>query len=46
MPTMREPATGSLEEAFLALTGASSRDESASAADQMRQFAAMWRRRG
>lgn len=38
--------TTSLEEAFLALTGASIRDEGASAADQMRQFAAMWRRRG
>lgn len=38
--------TASLEEAFLALTGASIRDEGASAADQMRQFAAMWRRRG
>jgi ABC-2 type transport system ATP-binding protein len=38
--------TASLEEAFLALTGASTRDESPSAADQMRQIAAMWRRRG
>lgn len=37
--------TASLEEAFLALTGASIRDESPSAADQMRQIAAMWRRR-
>ena len=38
--------TGSLEEAFLALTGASIRDEGATAADQMRRFAAMWQRRG
>jgi ABC-2 type transport system ATP-binding protein len=36
----------SLEEAFLTLTGSSIRDETASAADQMRQMAAMWRRRG
>jgi ABC-2 type transport system ATP-binding protein len=34
----------SLEEAFLALTGSSIRDETAGAADQMRQFAAMWRK--
>jgi ABC-2 type transport system ATP-binding protein len=34
--------TGSLEEAFLALTGSSIRDESAGSADQMRQFAKMW----
>ncbi|MGE0404831.1 MAG: ABC transporter ATP-binding protein [Candidatus Korobacteraceae bacterium] len=34
----------SLEEAFLALTGSSLRDESADSADQMRQFAKMWRR--
>jgi ABC-2 type transport system ATP-binding protein len=32
----------SLEEAFLALTGSTIRDESANAADQMRQFAKMW----
>ncbi len=32
----------SLEEAFLALTGSSIRDESAGSADQMRQFAKMW----
>ena len=31
-----------LEEAFLALTGSTIRDESAGAADQMRQFAKMW----
>ncbi|MGH9663843.1 MAG: ABC transporter ATP-binding protein [Bryobacteraceae bacterium] len=34
----------SLEEAFLALTGSTIRDESAGSADQMRQFAKMWRR--
>jgi ABC-2 type transport system ATP-binding protein len=34
--------TESLEEAFLALTGSTIRDESANAADQMRQFAKMW----
>jgi ABC-2 type transport system ATP-binding protein len=32
----------SLEEAFLALTGSTIRDESASSTDQMRQFAKMW----
>jgi ABC-2 type transport system ATP-binding protein len=36
--------TDSLERAFLALTGSSIRDESADAADQMRQMARMWRR--
>ena len=36
--------TNSLEGAFLALTGTSIREESASATDQMRQFARMWRR--
>ncbi|HEX4964065.1 MAG TPA: ATP-binding cassette domain-containing protein [Thermoanaerobaculia bacterium] len=35
----------SLEEAFLALTGTTIRDESAGAADRMRQMAQMWRRR-
>jgi ABC-2 type transport system ATP-binding protein len=34
--------TESLEDAFLALTGSTIRDESANAADQMRQFAKMW----
>jgi ABC-2 type transport system ATP-binding protein len=34
--------TETLEEAFLALTGSTIRDESAGAADQMRQFAKMW----
>jgi ABC-2 type transport system ATP-binding protein len=34
----------SLEQAFLALTGTSIRDESANGVDQMRQMARMWRR--
>src|SRR5438094_9721622 len=34
----------SLEEAFLALTGTSIRDESANSADQLRQMARKWRR--
>jgi len=36
--------TGSLEEAFLALTGETIRDETASATDQLRQVARAWRR--
>ena len=36
--------TESLEDAFLALTGASIRDEKAGSIDQMRQIAKMWRR--
>jgi ABC-2 type transport system ATP-binding protein len=36
--------TESLEEAFLALTGSSIRDEKSNAADQMRQVVKMWRR--
>jgi ABC-2 type transport system ATP-binding protein len=40
----QQTQTESLEEAFLALTGSTIRDESAGAADQMRQFAKMWRR--
>jgi ABC-2 type transport system ATP-binding protein len=36
--------TNSLEDAFLALTGTTIRDETASAADAMRQVARMWRR--
>jgi ABC-2 type transport system ATP-binding protein len=36
--------TDSLEKAFLALTGSTIRDERADGADQMRQFAKMWRR--
>jgi ABC-2 type transport system ATP-binding protein len=34
----------SLEQAFLTLTGSSIRDESAGSADQLRQFAKMWKR--
>jgi ABC-2 type transport system ATP-binding protein len=34
--------TSSLEEAFLALTGSTIRDEAASSADQLRQMARMW----
>jgi ABC-2 type transport system ATP-binding protein len=37
-----QTGTESLEEAFLALTGSTIRDESAGAADNMRQFARMW----
>ncbi|MFC5864454.1 ABC transporter ATP-binding protein [Acidicapsa dinghuensis] len=37
-----QTGTESLEEAFLALTGSTIRDESAGSADQMRQFARMW----
>jgi ABC-2 type transport system ATP-binding protein len=40
-----QTGTESLEEAFLALTGSTIRDESAGAADQMRQMAKMWGRR-
>jgi ABC-2 type transport system ATP-binding protein len=36
--------TESLEQAFLALTGTTIRDEAATSVDQMRQFARMWRR--
>src|ERR1700677_679684 len=36
--------TTSLEDAFLALTGNSLRDENATATDRMRQVAKMWRR--
>jgi ABC-2 type transport system ATP-binding protein len=39
-----QTGTGSLEEAFLALTGTSVRDESASATDRMRQMARIWRK--
>jgi ABC-2 type transport system ATP-binding protein len=38
-------STQSLEDAFLALTGSTIREESASSADQMRQFAKMWSKR-
>jgi len=37
-----QTGTETLEDAFLKLTGATIRDESAGAADQMRQFAKMW----
>lgn len=40
----QQTSTDSLEGAFLALTGTSIRDESSSAADQMRQVARMWRK--
>jgi ABC-2 type transport system ATP-binding protein len=36
--------TESLEDAFLALTGSTIRDEKADSADQMRQVVKMWRR--
>jgi len=39
-----QTSTSSLEEAFLALTGTSIRDESASGTDQLRQVARLWRR--
>jgi ABC-2 type transport system ATP-binding protein len=38
--------TESLEDAFLKLTGETIRDESASSADQLRQFAKMWQKGG
>jgi len=37
-----QTGAASLEDAFLALTGSTIRDESAGSADQMRQFAKMW----
>ena len=40
----QQTGTDSLEEAFLALTGTSIREESAGAADRMRQVARMWRK--
>jgi ABC-2 type transport system ATP-binding protein len=40
----QQTGTDSLEQAFLALTGTTIRDERADAADQMRQVAKMWRR--
>jgi ABC-2 type transport system ATP-binding protein len=39
-----QTSTDSLEEAYLALTGSSIRDERADASDQMRQMARMWRK--
>ena len=40
----KQTGTDSLEGAFLALTGTTIRDESATAADSVRQFARAWRR--
>jgi ABC-2 type transport system ATP-binding protein len=40
----QQTKTESLEQAFLALTGSSIRDEGANASDQMRQFVKAWRR--
>jgi ABC-2 type transport system ATP-binding protein len=40
----KQTGTDSLEAAFLALTGTTIRDESATAADSVRQFARAWRR--
>ena len=40
----QQTGTESLEDAFLALTGTSIRDEQAGAADQMRDVARMWRK--
>jgi ABC-2 type transport system ATP-binding protein len=40
----KQTGTDSLEAAFLALTGTTIRDESATATDQVRQFARAWRR--
>jgi ABC-2 type transport system ATP-binding protein len=40
----RQTGTESLEQAFLALTGNTIRDERADSADQLRQVAKMWRR--
>ncbi|MDB5306253.1 MAG: drrA 2 [Gemmataceae bacterium] len=40
----QQTGTESLEQAFLALTGSSIRDERVDGADQMRQMARMWRR--
>ena len=39
----QQTSADSLEQAFLALTGTTIRDESADSADQMRQMARMWR---
>lgn len=41
----QQTGTASLEEAFLALTGSTIRDEAATSADQMRQVAKMWSNR-
>jgi ABC-2 type transport system ATP-binding protein len=39
-----QTSSESLEQAFLALTGSSIRDEKAGSVDQMRQIVKMWRR--
>ena len=39
----QQTSTQTLEEAFLALTGSTIRDESATSTDQLRQMAKMWR---
>lgn len=41
----QQTATESLEEAFLALTGSTIRDDAATSTDQLRQFARMWSNR-
>jgi ABC-2 type transport system ATP-binding protein len=41
---LRQTSTDSLEQAFLALTGSTIRDDAADAADQLRMMARMWRR--
>jgi ABC-2 type transport system ATP-binding protein len=41
---MQQTGTDSLEQAFLALTGSSIRDERADGTDRMRQMAKLWRR--
>jgi ABC-2 type transport system ATP-binding protein len=40
----QQTGSESLEQAFLALTGSTIRDEAAGASDQMRQFMKAWRR--
>jgi ABC-2 type transport system ATP-binding protein len=40
----QQTGTDSLEQAFLALTGTSIREQNADGTDQMRQMARMWRR--
>jgi ABC-2 type transport system ATP-binding protein len=40
----QQTGADSLEQAFLALTGSSIRDERVDGSDQMRQMAKMWRR--
>jgi ABC-2 type transport system ATP-binding protein len=40
----QQTSSESLEQAFLALTGSTIRDESATSQDQLRRFAQMWRK--